>query len=227
VTGAKRSPQYCGLGGCGLNGEQYIACFCIGTFTLSDHSISLIIGLGNPGKEYEKTRHNAGKWFADQVCDLYRCSWTPEKKFHGWVSSFSESGQKVYVLFPTTFMNRSGISVAALCQFYQISPQNILVAHDELDLPVGKAKLKIGGGHGGHNGLRSMIDSLGKQANFARLRIGIGHPGDKNKVSDYVLSNPSVSDQIHINQSIERSCALIKEILSGKMSVAMNQLNSN
>jgi len=194
---------------------------------LTDHSISLIVGLGNPGKEYEKTRHNAGKWFTDRVCDLYRCAWTPEKKFHGWVSSFSENGQKVYVLFPTTFMNKSGISVAAICQFYQISPNNILVAHDELDLPVGKAKLKIGGGHGGHNGLRSMIDCLGKEASFARLRIGIGHPGDKNKVSDYVLSAPSVSDQIHINQNIEYSCTLIKEILSGKMNAAMNQLNSN
>src|SRR6478609_2405396 len=149
--------------------------------------IQLIVGLGNPGREYENTRHNAGAIFVAQLASAYRANWQDEKKFSGMTAQISVDNQPVRLLLPLTYMNRSGQSVGALANFYKIAPENILVVHDELDLQPGTARLKLGGGHGGHNGLRDIVSALGNQNTFARLRIGIGHPGNAKMVADYVL----------------------------------------
>ena len=196
-----------------------------GVIPLDHDKISLIIGLGNPGSEYEKTRHNAGKWFIDRLCELYKTSLSFEKKFHGFTGSMTEAGKKIQLLFPTTFMNKSGLSIAMMCQFYQIPHTSILVIHDELDIPAGHIRLKIGGGNGGHNGLKSTTESLGNQPQFIRLRIGIGHPGDRSKVSDYVLSKPGEKDKILIDQSIERGALQMKDIIMGNLNDVMDRLH--
>ncbi|RMU32066.1 Peptidyl-tRNA hydrolase [Pseudomonas amygdali pv. morsprunorum] len=138
-------------------------------------AIQLIVGLGNPGAEYEQTRHNAGAFFVERIAAAQRVNLVPERKFFGLTGRFTHQGQDVRLLIPTTYMNRSGQAVAALAGFYRIPVESILVAHDELDLPPGVAKLKVGGGHGGHNGLRDIIAQLGNQNTFHRLRLGIGH----------------------------------------------------
>ena len=150
-------------------------------------AIQLIVGLGNPGPEYEQTRHNAGALFVERIASAQRVSLTADKKYFGLTAKFSHQGNDVRLLIPTTYMNRSGQAVAALANFFRIKPEAILVAHDELDLPPGVAKLKRGGGHGGHNGLRDIIAQLGNQNDFHRLRLGIGHPGDAKLVSNFVL----------------------------------------
>ena len=150
-------------------------------------AIQLIVGLGNPGPEYEQTRHNAGALFVERLASAQRVSLTADKKYFGLTAKFSHQGNDVRLLIPTTYMNRSGQAVAALANFFRIKPEAILVAHDELDLPPGVAKLKRGGGHGGHNGLRDIIAQLGNQNDFHRLRLGIGHPGDAKLVSNFVL----------------------------------------
>ena len=150
-------------------------------------SIQLIVGLGNPGAQYEDTRHNAGFWFVEQLARAYGGSLQPEKKFFGYAARITIGGQDVRLLTPSTFMNRSGQAVNAIATFYKIPPQAILVAHDELDHPPGIGRLKQGGGHGGHNGLRDIISSLGNNKDFCRLRIGIGHPGNSKAVVNYVL----------------------------------------
>ncbi len=185
--------------------------------------IDLVVGLGNPGGNYEQTRHNAGFWFVDA---LARQSGTfrSESKFQGDVCKISLSGHDCWLLKPATFMNRSGQSVTALAGFYKIPAENILVVHDELDLPPGVARLKQGGGHGGHNGLRDIIARLG--ADFMRLRIGIGHPGSKEQVVDYVLQRPSLADQQQIDSAIAAALAVMPELLCGEAQRAMNQLHS-
>ena len=187
-------------------------------------SIKLIVGLRNPGAAYEQTRHNAGGWFLDALADQLHFSFKINKKMQGEVAEIGSDGSRCYALLPLTFMNHSGQSVRALCDFYRIQPDEIVVAHDELDLPPGRVKLKTGGGHGGHNGLRDIIAHLGT-TDFHRIRLGIGHPGHKDMVLDYVLGKPSQEDRKHILQAIERAINIVPLLLKGPLALAMNQLN--
>ena len=189
-------------------------------------TIKLIVGLANPGNEYAATRHNAGAWFVDQLAERYHQSLKNEPKFFGYSSRITLSGQDVRLLVPTTFMNLSGKAVQAMATFYQIKPEEILVAHDELDVNPGIAKFKFGGSHGGHNGLKDIASKLGNNLNFYRLRIGIGHPGDKNKVVSYVLNKPSKSEQELIDKAIDESVRCIEILLSDGIEAAMNRLHA-
>jgi len=187
--------------------------------------ISLIVGLGNPGAQYEPTRHNAGFWFLEQIAQRHGTPFRMESKFHGEVAKISVDGAPVWLLKPATFMNRSGQAVHAVANYYKISTESILVAHDELDLPPGQLRLKQGGGHAGHNGLRDIIAHCGKE--FHRLRIGIGRPQQSGRpVTDYVLGNPGKQEREQIDIAIddaERSLALMA---NGEMAKAMNRLHS-
>ncbi len=189
-------------------------------------TIKLIVGLANPGNEYAATRHNAGAWFVDQLAERYHQSLKNEPKFFGYSSRITLSGQDVRLLVPTTFMNLSGKAVQAMATFYQIKPEEILVAHDELDVNPGIAKFKFGGSHGGHNGLKDIASKLGNNLNFYRLRIGIGHPGDKNKVVSYVLNKPSKSEQDLIDKAIDESVCCTEILLSDGIEAAMNRLHA-
>ena len=186
--------------------------------------ICLIVGLGNPGDKYSQTRHNAGFWFVDEIARQQGVLFRFESKFHGEVCRVSMGSQNIWLLKPTTFMNRSGQSVAAIAKFYKIPVTEILVAHDELDIPTGDARWKLSGGHGGHNGLRDIIAHLGKD--FWRLRLGVDHPGDRNKVVDYVLSTPSKNDSIAILQAIDSAIACVDLLVQGDSQKAMNQLHT-
>lgn len=187
--------------------------------------IKLIVGLRNPGSAYEKTRHNAGAWFVESLAKRHMAKFKNEKKLHGECTSIDVDGHECKLLLPNMFMNQSGTVVKAASNFYKIQPNQILIVHDELDLPAGNARLKAGGGHGGHNGLRDIINQFGKNA-FYRLRIGIGHPGHKELVHNYVLSKPSQSDNLSIHDAIDRALSIIPEAIEGKLEVAMNQLHS-
>ena len=187
--------------------------------------IKLIVGLGNPGAQYANTRHNAGEWLIEQLCRQYNLTLTPENKFFGKTARTVVVGSEVRFLVPTTFMNLSGKSVGALANFYRIQPEQILVAHDELDLPPGTAKIKLGGGHGGHNGLKDIIANLANNKNFYRLRLGIGHPGDKNLVSGYVLNKPPQNELKIIEQAVEEAAISIDILLKDGVNKAMNRLN--
>lgn len=189
-------------------------------------SIKLIVGLANPGAEYASTRHNAGAWYIDRLAESHRQPLKEESKFFGYTSRLTLAGHDVRLLVPTTFMNLSGKAVAAMATFYRIQPDEILVAHDELDLLPGVAKLKLGGGHGGHNGLKDIISKLGNNPNFHRLRIGIGHPGDKNKVVGFVLGKPPVSEQTLIDQSIDEALSCTDIMMREGMVKAMNRLHA-
>jgi PTH1 family peptidyl-tRNA hydrolase len=189
-----------------------------------NHPIKLIIGLGNPGAEYEKTRHNAGAWFVEKLATQNNLNLKYESKFLGKIAKFSHEDQTCLLFLPTTFMNHSGQAARAVCQFYKIAPENMLVAHDELDLPTGNIKLKFDGGHGGHNGLSDIISHL-QTKQFYRLRIGIGHPGNKNDVVNYVLSCPSKADEKALFQSIDESLIVISDLFSGKIQHAMQKLH--
>ena len=188
--------------------------------------VELIVGLGNPGPNYERTRHNAG---ADLVLELAKSQHVElkhEAKFFGDTAKISVDNRDIRLLVPTTFMNRSGQSVAALARFYQVPVEAILVVHDELDLPPGAARFKKGGGHGGHNGLRDIIQSLGNNKDFARLRIGIGHPGDARQVADYVLKKASPSDQQLIANSIDDALRHLPLAINGQWERAMTALHT-
>ncbi len=191
-----------------------------------DTPVKLIVGLGNPGPEYANTRHNAGQDFVSQLAAQHSVSLSPNAKFFGHDGRITIAGRDLRLLIPTTFMNRSGQSVAALAQFYKIEPESILVAHDELDLDPGIAKLKIGGGHGGHNGLRDIIGSLGNNKNFGRLRLGIGHPGNAKLVSNYVLKRASIEDKNRILDASENALPFIPSLLTGDWEKAMRELHS-
>ena len=189
-------------------------------------AIKLIAGLGNPGSEYRGTRHNAG---ADFVEELARQCSTPlqaESKFFGLAGRVNYAGYDLRLIIPTTFMNRSGKAVAAIASFYKIAPEEILIAHDEVDIPAGTARFKQGGGHGGHNGLRDIVPALGNNKNFHRLRIGIDHPGHASKVSGYVLSQPSQVDRTRIEACIDEAIAALPLLLSGDATKAMTRLHS-
>ena len=187
--------------------------------------LKVIVGLGNPGPKYTETRHNAGFWFIEEVARRYSATFRPEKKFLGEVAKISLEGKDIWLLKPDTFMNRSGHAVQSLLSFYRISADQLLVAHDEIDLPPGTAKLKTGGGHGGHNGLRDIINQLGAK-DFHRLRIGVGHPGSKDQVVDYVLHNASRDDRILIDRDIDDAVSVIPELASGALEKAMQILHS-
>lgn len=187
--------------------------------------IKLIVGLGNPGERYQKTRHNAGFWLLDYLAQRQNCQFHVEKKFQGECSKVIFVSHAVYLLKPLTFMNASGRAVSAMAQFYDIAPDEILIVHDELDLPAGTAKLKFSGGHGGHNGLRDIIAALNTK-DFYRLRIGIGHPGVRDQVVDYVLHQPSKIELSQIEQSMIQGTAIFPVLLQDGVEKAMQQLHS-
>jgi PTH1 family peptidyl-tRNA hydrolase len=188
--------------------------------------IKLIVGLGNPGKEYEATRHNAGFWWVDELARAHNASFKTENRFHGLVAKAVLHGHEVHLLKPQTFMNVSGRAVGALAQFYKFTPSQLLVVHDELDLPTGSAKLKLGGGHGGHNGLKDIIAHLGSK-DFWRLRIGVGHPGDRAQVVNFVLNAPRKEEQGLIDEASQRAQDVASLIIEGKLEAAMLKLHSN
>jgi len=187
--------------------------------------ISLIVGLGNPGKDYERTRHNAGYWWVDAIAGTKRATWKRETKFSGWVTRIDEGGADFWLLKPATYMNESGRSVSAFMRFYRIEPGAMLVVHDELDLPPGTVKLKKGGGTGGHNGLTDIVEAIDSK-DFWRLRIGIGHPGHKDLVADYVLDKARKSEQQAIDPAFERSLDLLPKLATGRMNDAMTWLHT-
>lgn len=189
-------------------------------------SVHLIVGLGNPGPEYDHTRHNAGADFVEQFARASHVTLQPETKFHGRVARVQAGGIDVRLIIPLTYMNESGRAVAALANFYKILPDNILVVHDELDLPPGTARLKKGGGAGGHNGLKDIIRSLGNQQQFCRLRVGIGHPGSAKLVSGYVLKKAPSNEQNLIEDSMAESLAAMPTVLAGDWEKAMHQLHT-
>jgi peptidyl-tRNA hydrolase, PTH1 family len=187
--------------------------------------IRLIVGLGNPGPEYAATRHNAGFWFVDEVAARLRTTLAPERGYFGLAARTNVAGTPVWLLEPTTYMNLSGKSVAALARFFKIEPAEILVAHDELDLPPGQVKLKQGGSHAGHNGLKDIHAQLGS-GDYWRLRIGIGHPGVKAQVIDYVLKKPSPEHRVDIEKSIEQALSGLDLLLAGDVERAMMKINA-
>lgn len=189
-------------------------------------AIKLIVGLGNPGSEYRGTRHNAGADFVEELARQCQTSLQAESKFFGLAGRVTLSGHDLRLLIPTTFMNRSGQSVAAMAQFFKMKPEEILVAHDELDIPPGTARFKQGGGHGGHNGLRDIVPALGNSKNFFRLRIGIGHPGHASRVTGYVLGTPSQVDRTRIDACIDEAIAALPLLLDGDDTKAMTRLHS-
>ncbi len=197
--------------------------------TAPTHPIRLIVGLGNPGPEYEKTRHNAGFWFAEDVAHEIGGALTFEKKFTALVARGVGTFTEVRVALPQTYMNLSGTTVAAMAKFYDIVPEAILVAHDELDLLAGDVKLKFGGGHAGHNGLRDIHAKLGTP-NYWRLRLGIGHPRDsaspQKQVADWVLERPRREEQSVIEAAIERALAVWPHLAEGKTEIAGQQLHA-
>lgn len=190
-----------------------------------DNGIRLIVGLGNPGKEYEDTRHNAGFWLVDRLADALHSAFRSEAKFHGLAAKVSLERQDLWLLKPQTYMNASGRAVSALAGFYKIAPDEILVVHDELDLPPGAAKLKKGGGHAGHNGLRDIAAAL-KTPDFWRLRLGIGHPGDRAKVVDFVLHPPRKEEAEAIGEALDQSLPVIGPLVRGDFAAAMHQLHT-
>jgi len=187
-------------------------------------SFRLIVGLGNPGNRHAGTRHNAGFWLVDELSRRYACGLRDEAKFHGAVGRTLIDGYDCRLVKPTTYMNHSGQAVGALAQFFKIPPEAILIVHDEIDLPPGGVRVKRGGSHGGHNGLRHIQSTLGR-AEFARLRLGIGHPGHKDDVVPYVLSRPSEHERRHIEVAIENAADEIPRLLAGEWDRACQRLH--
>lgn len=188
-------------------------------------AITLVVGLGNPGQQYQHTRHNAGAMFLTRLCASARGELRPDSKFSGHSGRINIAGHEVRLLFPTTFMNNSGRAVAAITQYFKLTPSQVLVAYDELDLPVGTTRLKVGGGPGGHNGVRDVMNALGS-ADFVRLRIGIGHPGDASQVLNYVLGEFNRLDAEIIEGEIAKAIAVMPFLVEGKLQHAMSQLHT-
>lgn len=189
-------------------------------------AIKLIVGLGNPGSEYQRTRHNAGFDFVEELARQHSQTLTPESKFFGHTARINVNGCDIRLLNPATFMNRSGQAVSAMAQFYKIEPEQILVVHDELDLAPGIARLKHGGGHGGHNGLRDIISCLGNNNKFSRLRLGIGHPGNAQLVVGYVLKKAPAAELDLIDEAIYAATRIVGDIGKGEWSHAMKELHT-
>ena len=188
--------------------------------------IKLIVGLGNPSDKYADTRHNAGEWLIDRLARRFNVTLNAENKFFGNVGKTLMNGKEIRFLVPTTFMNLSGKAVGALANFYRIKPEEILVLHDELDLPPGSVKLKLGGGHGGHNGLKDIVAALGNNNNFYRLRIGIGHPGHRDLVAGYVLNKPSPSEREALENALDEAANCVELLFKDGIVKATNRLNS-
>lgn len=193
---------------------------------MQGNPIDLIVGLGNPGPQHQSNRHNAGAIFLHELCRTYNEQLRLESKFSGEFGSITISGKAVKLLCPTTFMNLSGRSVAAVCRFYKIEPENVLIAYDEIDFEVGVTRFKEGGGHGGHNGIRDTINALGGRNEFYRLRIGVGHPGHKSMVANYVLSDPSKSEAEIIMADIDDAIRVIPNAVAGEWEEAMRLLHT-
>lgn len=191
--------------------------------------LKLIVGIGNPGEQYARTLHNAGVWFVHRFAELQGASFKKEKKFHGQVATIHFGthlgSHEIRLLVPSTYMNESGKAVGAIAQFYKITPEEILIAHDELDLPSGSVRYKQGGGLAGHNGLRSITQCLGGQQSFNRLRIGVGHPGHKSDVTGHVLGKVSRIDETMINECIEEAIRYLPHAVEGEWHQAMTSLN--
>ena len=187
--------------------------------------ISLIVGLGNPGQQYEHTRHNAGLMFLEALCQAQGGELRFDSKLFGASGRVTIGGHELRLLFPTTYMNRSGQAVAAISQYFKIPPEQMLIAYDDLDLPPGTARLKNGGGHGGHNGIRDIVKALGT-SDFLRLRIGIGHPGSSDQVLDYVLGRASRSEQEAIDEAITRSLDILPLLCEAQLQQSMTRLHT-
>ena len=188
--------------------------------------IQLIVGLANPGPEYKYTRHNAGAWFIEELCRANNISLKNDPKYFGYTGKLVLAGQELKLLIPSTFMNLSGKSVSALANFYKIKPEQILVVHDELDLAPGTAKIKKGGGHGGHNGLRDIIAKMANNKEFYRLRVGIGHPGSKEQVTGWVLGKAPQPDQEKIEAAIDEAVRSIELWFNQDLKKAQHRLHS-
>ena len=193
--------------------------------SVASRPIRLIAGLGNPTRQHESDRHNVGFWLIERLADAERVTLASSNKYHGLVGKLAGPQGEVWLVLPQTYMNLSGKSVGALARFYKITPEEVLVVHDELDFPPGAAKLKLGGGVAGHNGLKDIAAALGSQ-NFWRLRLGIGHPGDRNLVADYVLSSPSPEHRKAIEDAMERSLASLPLMLAGDTAGATQKLHT-
>jgi len=189
-------------------------------------NIKLIVGLANPGEKYAQTRHNAGAWYVQELARVCGATLVADSKYYGLTARVTLHGKDVRLLIPSTFMNLSGKSVGALANFFRIEPEEILVAHDELDMQPGVAKFKLGGGHGGHNGLKDIIAKLANNKGFYRLRIGIGHPGDKSQVSNYVLGKAPASEQTLIETVIDEAVRSTELLFNEDMAKAMHRLHS-
>ena len=187
--------------------------------------LRLLVGLGNPGSEHLRTRHNAGFWFIDALAQASGARFGMETKLHGETAKIAIDGQPLWLLKPTTYMNKSGIALQAALRYWKIEPEEALVAHDDLDLPAGAARLKFDGGHGGQNGLRDILAHLG-HGKFHRLRLGIGHPGDKNRVTSWVLGRPGVDDEKAIIEAVGRSLEVLPLAVQGNFSEAMKRLHT-
>ena len=191
-------------------------------------ALQLIVGLANPGDEYARTRHNAGAWFVENLARRFSIQLREEAKFEGFLGRIQGNVEKVgqvdcRLLIPTTYMNCSGRSISAALSFFKIPLTDVLIVHDEIDLPVGATRLKFGGGHGGHNGLRDIISAVGD--NFWRLRVGVGHPGTKEQVVGYVLHAPSKEERAVIDENLAKVESYLPDILTGNISNAMVYLN--
>lgn len=192
---------------------------------MGETGIRLVVGLGNPGPAYESTRHNVGFWFVDRIAAQHGATFRSEGKFLGLVSRVLIGAAEVRLFKPTTYMNRSGQAVSSIARYFQVAPDAMLVAHDELDLPPGSARIKRGGGHAGHNGLRDIMAAIGNP-DFWRLRVGIGHPGDRDRVVDYVLSRPSRADEDSILDALDAAADCLTDLIGGEYPKAMNRLHS-
>ncbi|MDE0733278.1 MAG: aminoacyl-tRNA hydrolase [Gammaproteobacteria bacterium] len=190
------------------------------------NSLKLIVGLGNPGPQHDSNRHNAGVIFLHHLCKSYGGALRGESKFFGEYGNINIAGQDIKMLFPTTFMNNSGKAVAAICNFFKIEPKNMLVAYDEIDFEVGVTRFKEDGGHGGHNGIRDIISAIGGKRDFYRLRIGVGHPGHKSMVANYVLNNPSRSEADLIMADVEDAIRVMPHAAVGEWEEAMRLLHT-
>ena len=186
--------------------------------------LRLVVGLGNPGQKYDQTRHNAGFWFVDELARRHGVRWRTEGRFLGETARVAIDGSDVWLLKPSTYMNKSGQSLAALTAFYKIAPSQLAVAHDEIDLPAGDVRFKFGGGHGGHNGLRDIFSHLGRD--FWRVRLGVGHPGERDQVIDYVLGRPGRDEMDQIAACVDRAADLLPKLVAGDTERAMHALHS-
>ncbi len=190
---------------------------------MTQPALRLVIGLGNPGAEYAETRHNAGFWFCERLAADLGANFAKESRYHGWVANAREAG--VWLLMPATYMNESGRAVQALAHFYRITPAEMLVVHDELDLPAGRVQLRFGGGLGGHNGLKSLTAHLGTQ-DYWRIRVGIGHPGDRNEVVSYVLKPPRKEEREGIDSAIDRALLAWPQLAKSDFNAATQRINT-